>query len=322
MNESILQKLAKPMLLAAPIIWGTSFVVMKHSLDSFTPLYLLAFRFTAAALVLALVFWRSWRYLDRDYLAGGLAAGTMLFLAYAFQTFGLERTTSGKNAFLTAVYCVIVPFLNWAVSRQRPDRWNLLAAVVCVAGIGLVSLSGEGGNLTMGLGDALTLICGFFFAAHIIVVNRWAQGRDIFLLTTLQFAFFALWSWVGALLFREPFPGALSGDAVFGLVYLVFFASCGGLLFQNIGQKYTVPATAAVLLSLEAPFGVLSSVLVGEEALNPAMMVGFALIFLAVLCPETKFAFLRRRKKGVDKQVQDAYNDTQANTLQTCDGEK
>ena len=49
MNETILQKLAKPMLLAAPIIWGTSFVVMKHSLDSFTPLYLLAFRFTAAS---------------------------------------------------------------------------------------------------------------------------------------------------------------------------------------------------------------------------------------------------------------------------------
>ena len=48
MNESVLKKLAKPMLILAPIIWGTSFVVMKHSLDSFTPFYLLAIRFTAA----------------------------------------------------------------------------------------------------------------------------------------------------------------------------------------------------------------------------------------------------------------------------------
>lgn len=315
MNESTLKKLAKPMLLAAPVIWGTAFVVMKNSLDSFTPLYLLAFRFTAAALVLSLVFWRSWRHLDRSYLTGGLAAGTMLFLAYAFQTFGLERTTSGKNAFLTAVYCVIVPFLNWAVSRRRPDGWNILAAVTCVAGIGLVSLSGEGGSLTMGLGDALTLVCGFFFAAHIVVVNSCAQGRDIFLLTILQFIFFALWSWAGALVFGEPFPKDLSSGAVFGLVYLVIFASCGGLLFQNIGQKYTAPATAAVLLSLEAPFGVLSSVLVGEEALNPVMVAGFALIFLAVICSETKFAFLRRPKKGVDNSGPDAYNDRQANTL-------
>ena len=154
MNESVLQKWAKPMLLAAPIIWGSAFVVMKHSLDSFTPLYLLAFRFTAAALILALVFWRSWRRLDRGYLLGGLATGTLLFLAYAFQTFGLEGTTAGKNASLTAVYCVIVSFLNWAVARKRSDKWNILAAVVCIAGIGLVTLPGEGGDLTMGLGDA------------------------------------------------------------------------------------------------------------------------------------------------------------------------
>ena len=175
MNETILQKLAKPMLLAAPIIWGTSFVVMKHSLDSFTPLYLLAFRFTAAALVLGLVFWKSWRHLDRGYLMGGLATGTLLFLAYAFQTFGLDRTTSGKNAFLTAVYCVIVPFLYWLIARRRPDKWNILAAFICIAGIGMVALTTKGsGGLAVNLGDMLTLAGGFFFAAHIVAVNKFA----------------------------------------------------------------------------------------------------------------------------------------------------
>ena len=72
----------------------------------------------------------------------------------------------------------------------------------------------------------------------------------------------------------------------------------------------------------QAPFGVLSSILVGEETLNAAMAVGFVLIFLAVLCSETKFAFLRRGKKGVDSPAPDGYNNSQANTLQTCDGEK
>ena len=140
MNESVLKKLAKPMLILAPIIWGSSFVVMKHSLDSFTPFYLLAFRFTAAAIVLGLVFWKSWKVMDRQYFKAGAIIGTFLFLAYAFQTFGLDRTTSGKNAFLTAVYCVIVPFLYWLIARKRPDRYNILAAVVCIVGIGLVSL--------------------------------------------------------------------------------------------------------------------------------------------------------------------------------------
>lgn len=297
MNENTLKRLAKPLLIAAPIIWGTSFVVMKHSLDSFTPFYLLAFRFTASAIVLGLVFWKSWRLMDWGYFKAGAIIGTMLFLAYAFQTFGLDRTTSGKNAFLTAVYCVVVPFLYWFIARKRPDRWNILAAVMCVVGIGMVSLSGDGaGGLTMNLGDVLTLAGGFFFAAHIVAVNQYAEGRDIFLITTLQFAFFGAWSWVGALLFREPFPTQLSGATIGGLVYLVLFSSCGALLFQNIGQKYTAPSTAAVILSLEAPFGVLASILVGEEDLNAVMVLGFALIFLAVICSETKFEFLRRNK--------------------------
>ena len=141
MNETLLKKLAKPMLILAPVIWGSSFVVMKHSLDSFTPFYLLAFRFTAAAVLLGLACWKSWRAMDRNYLKSGLIIGTFLFLAYAFQTFGLDRTTSGKNAFLTAVYCVIVPFLYWLITGRRPDKWNILAAFICIAGIGMVALT-------------------------------------------------------------------------------------------------------------------------------------------------------------------------------------
>jgi len=296
MNETLLKKMAKPMLLAAPIIWGSSFVVMKHSLDSFTPLYLLAFRFTAATVVLALVFWKMWKQMNKGYLLAGLVTGTCLFLAYAFQTFGLDGTTPGKNAFLTAVYCVIVPFLNWLILRQKPDKFNVLAALICIVGIGMVSLSGGGSsNFSVSMGDLLTLVGGFFFAAHIVAVNHFAEGRDVFLVTTLQFGFFALWSWAGALAFGEPLPAGLTPGVLGGLAYLVFFCSCGALLFQNIGQKYTAPATAAVLLSLEAPFGVLVSILVGEERLNPVMVVGFALIFAAVLCSETKFSFLKKK---------------------------
>ncbi|NCB63378.1 MAG: DMT family transporter [Clostridia bacterium] len=299
MNDSpVLAKLAKPLIILATIIWGSSFVVMKNSLDSLPTFYLLAFRFSAAAIVLAVVFFRRWKVVDKQYLIGGTVMGFCLFVAYAFQTFGLEKTTSGKNAFLTAVYCVIVPFLYWIIARKRPDKFNVAAAVICVAGIGLVSLAGDGaGGLTVNLGDALTLVGGFFFAAHIVAVSRYSEGRDIFILTTLQFASFAVFSWICALLFAGPVPVAALGnrDVLFQLTYLVILASCGALLFQNIGQKYTAPATAAVLLSLEAPFGVLFSILLSGEKITGLMVAGFALIFVAVICSETKFSFLFKK---------------------------
>ncbi|MEG0755451.1 MAG: DMT family transporter [Oscillospiraceae bacterium] len=298
MNENILKKLAKPLIVLATIIWGSSFVVMKDTLDTGLPtFYLLAFRFTAAAIILAIVFWKRWKVCDKSYVFGGCVMGTFLFIAYAVQTFGLERTTSGKNAFLTAVYCVIVPFLYWALVKKRPDKYNVIAAFLCIGGIGLVSLSGDiTAGFSINLGDMLTLIGGFFFACHIVAVAKFSDGRDIFLLTTIQFASFAVLAWICAFVTRTPFPTEMSGSVVMGLAYLAVFSTCGALLFQNIGQKYTAPATAAVLLSLEAPFGVLFSVLLADEKLNAVMICGFVLIFVAVVCSETKFDFLKKKK--------------------------
>ena len=294
-ENSVLARFASPLIVLATIIWGSSFVVMKSSVNVLPTFWLLAIRFSFAAIVLAVVFWKQWRLLDRQYLVGGTVMGFCLFVAYAFQTFGLEQTTSGKNAFFTAVYCVIVPFLYWAIARRRPDRYNVLAAFLCIAGIALVSVTGENAT-AFNMGDILTLIGGFFFACHIVAVSKYSEGLDIFLLTTLQFASFAIFSWIGALFASPaPDPAVFDSSLIFGLAYLVIFASCGALLFQNIGQKYTAPSTAAVLLSLEAPFGVFFSILFADERPTPLMFVGFALIFVAVVCSETKFSFLRKK---------------------------
>ena len=298
-ETSVLARFASPLIVLATIIWGSSFVVMKSSVDVLPTFWLLAIRFTFSALVLAVVFIKRWKVLDRQYLIGGTVMGFCLFVAYAFQTFGLEQTTSGKNAFFTAVYCVIVPFLYWVIAKRRPDKFNILAAFLCIAGIALVSVTGSNAT-AFNMGDVLTLIGGFFFAAHIVAVAKYSEGRDIFILTTRQFASFAMFSWIGVLITRPALtPGVFDQSLIFSLAYLVIFASCGALLFQNIGQKYTVPSAAAVLLSLEAPFGVFFSILFANERPTPLMFVGFALIFLAVVCSETKFSFLRKKK--VDK---------------------
>ena len=294
-EKSGLAKFATPLIILATIIWGSSFVVMKNSVDVLPTFWLLAIRFSASAIVLAIVFLPRWKVCDKQYLIGGTVMGFCLFVAYTFQTYGLERTTPGKNAFFTAIYCVIVPFLYWFIAKRRPDKFNVLAAFLCIGGIALVSVTGSNAS-AFNLGDVLTLIGGFFFACHIVAVSKYSEGRDIFILTTLQFASFAIFSWIGVLVTQTTVsPSVFDQDMVLGLVYLVIFSSCGALLFQNIGQKYTAPATAAVLLSLEAPFGVLFSILLTDERPTALMFLGFALIFLAVVCSETKFSFLRKK---------------------------
>ena len=116
MRESTLKKLAKPMIVLATLIWGSTFFILKDTLDDVDLMFLLAFRFTLAAGILALVFWRRWKGLDLGCVWRGGAMGALLFAAYAVQNYGLMDTTPGKNAFFTAVYCVIVPFLYWGVA--------------------------------------------------------------------------------------------------------------------------------------------------------------------------------------------------------------
>ncbi len=291
MSEQTMRKLAKPMLFMAAFIWGSSFFIMKDALDQMPVQYLLAIRFTMGAALLGLVCWKKWRRCTRDYVWRGAVMGAFLYLAYSVQTYGLALTTPSKNAFLTAVYCVLVPFLYWALMGVRPDRYNLAAAALCVTGVGLVSLSGD---LTVNAGDALTLLCAVFYASHIVAVAKVSPEKDIYLLTVFQFAFAGLFAWMGGLL-TETFPAqALTRpEVLLPLAYLGVMATTVALLFQNVGQVWSDPASASVILSLESVFGVLCSVLFAGDQVSGRMLLGFALIFVAVVCSETKLRFLK-----------------------------
>ena len=290
----MMRRLAKPMLFAAAFIWGSSFFIMKDALDALPVQYLLAIRFTAGAVLLGLLCWKKWRIFTPDYLWRGAVIGGFLYLAYSVQTYGLALTTPSKNAFLTAVYCVLVPFLYWAFAGVRPDRYNVIAAVLCVAGVGLVSLTGD---LTVNPGDGLTLVSAVFYASHIVAVAKVSAGKDIYLLTVFQFAFSGLYAWIGGA-FTETFPAQalVRPEVVLPLIYLAVMATTAALLFQNVGQVWSDPASASVILSLESVFGVLCSVAFAGDQVSGKMLLGFALIFVAVVCSETKFSFMRGEK--------------------------
>lgn len=284
---------AKAALFAAALIWGSSFVVLKNTVDVFPPTLLLAIRFTLGALILSIVFYRKLRLLNKEYFLYGGIIGLCLFSAYFVQTIGLTMTTPGKNAFLTAVYCVLVPFLFWAIDKVKPDLYNCTAAVLCIAGIGLVSLNS---GFSVGLGDGLTLVGGVLYALHIILVVKLSKGKDPVLLTILQLGYSGLFAWIIGLL-TEQWPAQVGANAIGGLLYLAVFATAACMLFQNIGLKYTHPAAAAIILSLESVFGIIFSVIFYGEQVTPRLLVGFALIFISVITSETKLSFLRKGSK-------------------------
>lgn len=218
--------------------------------------------------------------------------GGCLFAAYYVQTWGLNYTTPGKNAFLTAVYCAIVPFLVWLFYHKRPDIYNFIAAFICVLGIGCVSLDE---HLTMNIGDFLTLCGGFLYACHILLIKKFSKGIDGGAFTSLQFMGGAMVSFVFALLTEDlSIITQIQPSIYLQILYLVVFATALTMFCQTTGQKYTSECNASLILSLESVFGVAFSIAFYGEILTFKILLGFILIFIAIVISETKLSFLKR----------------------------
>jgi drug/metabolite transporter (DMT)-like permease len=283
-------------LILITLVWGGGFVVVKDSVNTVPPIYMIAVRFTIASVLLAAVFWKNLTRMNSVTLRRGALLGVFLFLSYAFQTIGVIYTTAGKNAFLTTIYVILVPLIVWVFTRKPPGLHVFVAAVVAIFGIGLLSLDDD---LYINIGDVLTLICGLFFALHIFFIARFTQDsdEDPIVLTVLQMFFTAALSWIFAPLYDGPFPHAafLTQRSLLSILYLAIFPSSIAFLLQNVCQKYLKPTTASLLLSLESVFGAVASVIFLHEVMSGRMIFGCALLFSAILMSEIKLT--RRRKE-------------------------
>lgn len=276
--------LADSLLLLTALIWGCAFAVVKSALDSFPPGAIIAMRYLIAAAITGILFRRHLKELTRGDVARGALVGLLLFGAYIVQTTGLQYTTAGKNAFLTTVYVLLVPFGCALLFHQKLQKSNLIAAVMMLVGIGLLSLDGQGGGLNPG--DILTLICGFLFAGHIIAVEQCQKKTNTYALIVLQFAFCALYAGLYNRIFERGMPLAFTPGSIGGLLYIAVFSTTIGMSLQNIGQSMAPASHAVILLSLESVFGVLFSCLLLGEKVTLQMGVGFAIIFAALLVSE------------------------------------
>ena len=290
------ETMGKCMLLMAALIWGSSFIVMKNAVDFISPFTLLCIRFVLSTIFITCLFFNKIKEIKKQDLIGGFLAGLALFSAFSIQTFGLQLTTPGKNAFLTDVYCTIVPLLSWLYFKKSPDRSQIFAAILCFIGVGFVSLDS---SLKINLGDIYTLIGGFLYAVHIIVCEKAMKNTSPIIITALQFAFASIFSFIAASLFEDiSVVFHIDSSIYLQILYLAFFATTLCYLFQNVGQKFVNENIAALLLSLESVFGVFFSILFGQEIMTLQIGLGFMIIFISVFVSETKLSFLHREENN------------------------
>lgn len=284
MNKKMVSVLASAGLILTAAIWGFAFVVVKDSVDSIPPVYMVAIRYTIAAVVLGFVLIPQFKKLNRYYWLHGLFTGLMLSAGYITQTIGCKYTTAGKNAFLTTIYVILIPLLLWPLNKKRPHFIVFISAVMALTGIGLLALRNEGGSFGLNVGDILTLVCGLFYALHIIFTSKFSQDKNPVILTWIQFIVCAVFAWtVSPLIDGALDLSALTNSrAVFSMLYLGIFSSLIAFLLQNVCLKYMESSLASLFLSLESVFGVVFSAIFLHERMTVVMIIGCVLIFAAI----------------------------------------
>ncbi len=289
----------KAALLLSAAIWGMGTVVIKSTVDAFPPSWLVGVRFLGAGLILGIVtlprIRAAYARNRRGHLRDGAVLGVLLFASYWCNSTGLTDTTASNSSFLTTLYVVIIPFLGWAIIAKRPTRFNIVAAILCVAGVACVAYGGAG-EFSLRFGDFITLASAFFLSLHVLYTAKYAPGRSMTLLTVVQFLTAGILGLaVGAA--SEPVPdfAHLGADTWGSLVYITVFASCVALGLQNMAVARVDPAQASLFLATEAVFGVAFSILLLGEALTPSSFAGFALIFAGIVTSE--YLPLRAEKK-------------------------
>lgn len=282
--------IASIVLAVVALVWGTTYAVIKDTLSVVQPFSLMMFRFGFSALILSMMYLKKFKIIKSVDLKRGIIIGIFMFLAFYFLIVSIRFTTASKFSFIVGAYVLIVPFLSWTINKIRLDRYAIVGAIL--ATIGLAFLTMEKGAV-FNLWDLVAGCCSFFFAAHMIAIEKYSGDSDPILLTIIQFI-------TTAVLFiiltgvKEGYNFTVLPEIKWTLGYLVIISTIIPFAIQNIVQRYISSTSTALILTLQSAFGSIFAVYYLDERMTKQMIIGCLLIFIAIVFQETKLKFLKK----------------------------
>jgi drug/metabolite transporter (DMT)-like permease len=277
------------LLLLTATIWGFAFVAQRIGMDHVGPFLYSGVRFLLGAVFLVPFFIAGRKRRGLPFTVSGrnllpcLAAGTILFCAANLQQIGLQYTTAGKAGFITGLYVVLVPVAGLLLGR-RIGAFAWIGAGLAVTGLYLLSVSGR---FRVSVGDGLEFAGAFFWAAHILVIDRFSPRMESLLLSIGQFAVCGILSLACAALF-EPIEAAAIAGAAPAILYGGILSIGVAYTLQVVAQKHIQPSHASIIMSLESVFAVVGGILLLDEELGLRPLIGCVLMFAGMVVSQTK----------------------------------
>jgi len=269
-------KLAPLALLLVSAAWGLAFVVMKPAIERQSVNNFLFTRFLMAVLVMILIRPQVLKFLTKDLLLRGLAAGFLLGGGYIFQTVGLANTGAAITGFVTGLYVVLTPLFAGLIFKERVSKNTWLYVFMATVGLALLSLKGW----SIGFGELMVFFSAIAFAAHITALSKWSAGRDVYAMTITQLTMCAAMTGVASAFEGYSAPPDSGVWAV--VVFTAVFATAIAFIVQTWSQAHMSATKVAVILTMEGVFAAFFAILFAGERLTVQAALGGILVVTAM----------------------------------------
>jgi drug/metabolite transporter (DMT)-like permease len=281
-------------LLGVTLLWGTSFPIMKVFLKDIPPYSFIAIRYFLSAIILAIIFNKKIRNINKDTIKAGIFIGLPLCLGSILQILGLLYTTPSKSGFITGFSVIFVPIFLAIIYKKFPDRKTIYGAILSIIGLGIMCINIE--TMSFNKGDFLTLISAVAFAIQIILVDRFIKKDvDIIAVTCLELLVTGALSFLPAIVI-EKMNMNINVYSAAAIIFTILFCTIGAYGMQNKMQSYTTPTHAAIIFLGEPVFSAFFSTFIGDR-LTPKVLIGCIFILVGMCSISIKF------KSTNDKQI-------------------
>jgi drug/metabolite transporter (DMT)-like permease len=269
------------LLIAVTFVWGFTFVTTQNLLKEMQASDIMVWRFGIAAVVMFAINPKAIINLPKHHKKHGVYLGIALGIGYLFQLYGLSRTSATASGFITGLFVVITPILAGLLLKEPIERTVWVAVLITTVGLGFLALNGW----SIGPGEILTLACAFFFALHIIGLDKWSKTDYVYGLTAMQiivvFLFNLVTSTIGGGVSMPP-----NKSVIYALIFLAIVATCIGYFAQTWVQSSIGPTRTAIILTMEPVFAGIAGVTIGADVLTTKMIVGATLILFGTYLVE------------------------------------
>ena len=279
-------------LLGITAMWGSTFFLIRDLLVRVPTLDFLAVRFAIASVALLVVAPRAVARLSPASRRSAVVLGLLYGVAQILQTAGLAHTAASVSGFITGMYVVLTPVFAAALLRTRITALTWGAVVLATAGLAVLTLNG----LSVGYGEAITLVAAMLYALHIVGLGAWSTPHEALGMSIVQIVVITLVCLAATAPDGIVLPQT-TGDWL-SVVYMALFAGALALVGQTWAQAHLAPTRSALIMSMEPVFAAFFAVLLGGESFTLRMVAGGLMVLAAMLVVE-----LAPRRK-VEAEVQ------------------